>query len=106
MAKHNPKSEKTVWKYVSQTKIHIQNVAKKGIFFLKFKNCKKIPNPKQRICNQLFLLKKNYYYYLHLCKITEKVAELRFGDFKRCIKKGSKSTPTSNKYQDKIYKIK
>jgi hypothetical protein len=26
----------------------------------------------------------------------------RFGDFKRCIKKGNKSTPTSNKYQDKF----
>ncbi len=33
----------------------------------------------------------------------KKGAELRFRDFKRCIKKGSKSIPTSNKYQDKIY---
>jgi len=36
MATRKPKSEKTVWKYVSQTKIHIQNVAKKEYFKIYF----------------------------------------------------------------------
>jgi len=77
---------------------------KKNIFKIFLKKLQKNPQPKTENMQPIF---KNYYYYyyyyyyLQLCKITEKVAELQFGDFNRCIKKGSKSTPTSNKYRDK-----
>jgi len=52
MATHNPKSEKTVSKYAPKLK-SIFRCGQKRIFLKYFlKNCKKTPNPKQRICNQ------------------------------------------------------